>query len=314
LRRWQAGLTSQAVSGEPLEILFLRDRLGSLREERETGVLQALEALGSGDALRLAAKGMRAEDRTLQAQAVEALETLGDPRLARAFTRLLESGIDGKGNLDPARTLEELSAEKDPWLRGVALRLRIQRARADLREWERTLLGDGDPVLLLAAEGIAAGRSLGGGEGEAMGETLRTLGMMERVLVLQRVAIFARLKPEDLQEIALVAHERVFQEGDALCTEGEEGDELFILVEGKVRVIKKANGEMKTLRMIEPVEQVGELSILRRQPRSASAIAEGGAARTLVITAQAFASILRDRHEVALATLSALAERLSSVV
>jgi CRP-like cAMP-binding protein len=71
---------------------------------------------------------------------------------------------------------------------------------------------------------------------------------------------------------------------------------------------------MKTLRMIEPVEQVGELSILRRQPRSASVIAEGGPARTLVITAQAFASILRDRHEVALATLSALAERLSSVV
>jgi CRP-like cAMP-binding protein len=137
---------------------------------------------------------------------------------------------------------------------------------------------------------------------------------MERVLVLQRVAIFAKLKPEDLQEIAVVAHERVFQQGDALCTEGEEGDELFILVEGKARVIKKANGEMKTLRMIEPVEQVGELSILRRQPRSASVIAEGGPARTLVITAQAFASILRDRHEVALATLSALAERLSSVV
>jgi HEAT repeat protein len=314
MRRWQAGLTSQAVSGGPLEILFLRDRLQSLREERETEVLQALEVLGSGDALRLAAKGMRAEDRTLQAQAVEALETLGDPRLARAFTRLLESGIEGKDRLDPARTLEELSAENDPWLRGVALRLRIQRARADLREWERTLQGDGDPVLLLASEGISQGRPSGGGEGEAMSETLRTLGTMERVLVLQRVAIFAKLKPEDLQEIAVVAHERVFQQGDALCTEGEEGDELFILVEGKARVIKKANGEMKTLRMIEPVEQVGELSILRRQPRSASVIAEGGPARTLVITAQAFASILRDRHEVALATLSALAERLSSVV
>jgi len=314
MRRWQAGLTSQAVSGGSLEILFLRDRLQSLRERSEAEVLQALEVLGSGDALRLAAKGMRAEDRTLQAQAVEALETLGDPRLARAFTRLLESGIEGKDRLDPSRTLEELSAENDPWLRGVSLRLRIQRARADLREWERTLQGDGDPVLLLAAEGISEGRPSGAGEGEAMGETLRTLGTMERVLVLQRVAIFAKLRPEDLQEIALVAHERVFQQGDALCTEGEEGDELFILVEGKARVIKKANGEMKTLRMIEPVEQVGELSILRRQPRSASVIAEGGPARTLVITAQAFASILRDRHEVALATLSALAERLSSVV
>jgi HEAT repeat protein len=313
IRGWQAGLEPQGAR-DALEILFLRDHLQSLREQRESHVVQALEALGSGDSLRLVAKGIWAQDRALQAQAMEALETLGDPRLARALTRLLEGAVEAKAVSDSARTLEELSEEKDPWLRGVALRLRIQQARADLRRWVRTLLDDGHPALRLAAEGISEGRPTAPGEGVEMGETLRTLGTMERVLLLRRVAIFAKLTPEDLQEIAVVAHERVFQEGDALCTEGEEGDELFILVEGRVRVIKQANGEMKTLRIIEPVEQVGELAILRRQPRSATAVAEGGPVRTLVITAQAFASILRDRHEVALATVSALAERLSSVV
>lgn len=314
LRTWQAGLSGQSSQPDSLEIQFLRHRLRSLREHRESEVVQALEALGSGDALRLAARGMRAQDRDLQAQAIEALETIGDPGLARAFTRMLESGVEGTAVPNPDRTLKELCAEKDPWLRGVALRLRINEARTGLENLRNSLRDDSHPVARLAAQGITDGMAPLAREEERMGETLRTLGTMERVLFLRRVPIFANLTPEDLQEISEVASERVFMEGDPLCSEGEEGDELFILVEGRVRVSKRANGAMKTLRVIEAGEQIGELAILRRQPRSATAVPEGGPVRTLVITGQAFDSILRDRQDVALATLASLAERLSSLV
>jgi CRP-like cAMP-binding protein len=152
------------------------------------------------------------------------------------------------------------------------------------------------------------------GEDGKMGETLRTLGTIERVLFLHRVPLFANLTPEDLQAIAEVAGERLFLEGDALCTEGEESDDLFIIVEGRVRVTKQANGASRTLGVREVGEPIGEMGILRRQPRSATVTAEGGSVRTLVMTGRAFESILRERPQVALATLACLAERLSGLV
>ncbi len=307
LRSWEAGLAEADGPDESLEVMFLGNRIRRLRERREMEILRALEALGSGEALTLVGAGMRSQDQALRAQAIEALETLGDPDLARAFTRMLEGGVDAKGRPGKSRALDGLSRERDPWLRAVALRALAERARRDLESVRDRVRTDSDPIVRLAAPDSLE-------EEGKMGETLRTLSTMERVLFLGRVPIFANLAPEDLQEISQVATERVFSEGDALCTEGEDDDDLFILVEGHVRVTKKANGTSRTLGVRGAGEPIGEMAILRRQPRSATVTAEAGSVRALVITGRAFESILLDRPQVALATLSCLAERLSGFV
>jgi hypothetical protein len=71
---------------------------------------------------------------------------------------------------------------------------------------------------------------------------------------------------------------------------------------------QRANGAEK-LRVIERASRSAS-AILRRQPFCDRV---RGPVRTL-ITGQAFDSILRDRQDVALATLASLAERLSSLV
>jgi CRP-like cAMP-binding protein len=90
------------------------------------------------------------------------------------------------------------------------------------------------------------------------------------------------------------------------------GEELFVIVEGQVRVAKESNGTLRTLRMLQTGEQIGELAILREQPRSASVIAEGSNVRALVLSGDALQAILRDRPEVAMAMLASLAQRLST--
>jgi CRP-like cAMP-binding protein len=158
-----------------------------------------------------------------------------------------------------------------------------------------------------AAQGAVA--IFGGG----MTETLKTLGTIDRILFLRQVPLFNHLTPEDLQQIAEIATERIFPPGEYLCREGDLGDELFVIVEGQVRVTKGANGAVRTLRTLRAGDHIGELAILREGPRSASVVAENGDVRALVIACDAFKAILRDRPEVAMAMLASLAERLSTL-
>ncbi len=145
-----------------------------------------------------------------------------------------------------------------------------------------------------------------------MVETAKTLGTMERILFLRQVPIFGNLAPEDLEPIANLSGERLFAPGDYICREGEIGDELFVIVEGQVQVVKQSNGTVHPVRTLQVGEQIGELAILREQPRSASVIADGANVRTLVLQGDALCAILRDRPQVALAMLSVLAQRLST--
>jgi CRP-like cAMP-binding protein len=135
---------------------------------------------------------------------------------------------------------------------------------------------------------------------------------MERVLFLRQVPIFRNLTPEDLVQIARIASERVFAAGEYLCREGELGDELFVVAEGQVRVVKESDAGPRTLRIVKTGEQIGELAILCEQARSASVIAEGGSVRVLVLRGAALQAILGDRPQVALAMLASLAHRLST--
>ncbi len=64
--------------------------------------------------------------------------------------------------------------------------------------------------------------------------------------------------------------------------------------------------------MCGPGDQLGEPAILLRRPRTASATAEEGPVRVLVVGGSAIRAILRERPDAALAMLTSLAERLSA--
>ncbi len=144
-----------------------------------------------------------------------------------------------------------------------------------------------------------------------MPETVQTLGTLERVLFLRQVPIFANLGPDDLSRIAEIAGERLVHAGDTICRQNEIGDEMFVIVEGQVKIVKTTNGTTHPVRTMGAGDHVGELAALRDLPRSADVIADAPSVRILVIGGAALKSILRDRPEVALAMLASLAERLS---
>lgn len=306
LRAWSASLAA-CEAKDSREVVYLRDLLRDREQQIERRILRALALIGAPEALSLISEGIRSTDQEKRAQALEALETVGDKRIARGLIPLLEDASSDAPAEDARTVLKKLVADPDPWLRALAVR-----SMSDLllRDWRGLLthtLEDPAPVVREAAQGAVA---IFGGE---MTETLKTLGTVDRILFLRQVPLFNHLTPEDLQQIAEIAAERIFPPGEYLCREGDLGDELFVIIEGQVRVTKGSNGAARTLRTMQAGDHIGELAILREGPRSASVVAEGGDVRALVIGGEAFKAILRDRPEVAMAMLASLAERLSTL-
>ena len=144
-----------------------------------------------------------------------------------------------------------------------------------------------------------------------MPDTDPTLATIERMLVLRRVPLFGRLAPDDLQRVAVTAVERLYPAGDTVVREGEAGDELIVIVDGGVRVVRGEGPDARPIRTYGPGDHIGELAVLRDRPRAATVIAGDEGMRGLVIGGDGLRAILEERPEAALAMLTTLAERIS---
>ena len=241
-------------------------RSSSRREARTIGLaLRALVVLGVPEAGGVIRRCLHSDDAEIRAQAIEALDSIGDRELPQALVRLLEDEAIDVRDRDAA--LARLADDDDPWISGLARRVR---AGAD-----------------------------------AMPDTSRTLGDLETMMLLRRVPLFDGLEPEDLQRIAMTSVEHVYPVDEALVREGDVGDELIVIVEGSVRVVRaQPDGTERLIRRYEAGDHIGELAVLREAPRAATVIAEGDGVRGLVIGGAGLKSILRERPDAAMAMLA----------
>ena len=79
---------------------------------------------------------------------------------------------------------------------------------------------------------------------------------------------------------------RVFKAGDRIFNEGEAQDIAYIIEEGQVEIFTEFKGEKRTLNILGSGALFGELALVDRQPRSASAEAKTDALLTVVTQQQ----------------------------
>ncbi len=140
-------------------------------------------------------------------------------------------------------------------------------------------------------------------------ETLPTISLLERLLFLRKVRLFAGLAPSDLKQVARLAREDLHVDGAVLAREGEVGDRMYVIAAGTVQIVNKS-GNVRARRTAG--DAVGELSLVTDQPRNATLVCEG-AVRVLTIGRREFDAILRDRPEVARAIIGVLGARLTEL-
>jgi CRP-like cAMP-binding protein len=144
-----------------------------------------------------------------------------------------------------------------------------------------------------------------------MTDALATMSDVERVLFLRKVPLFAELAPQDLQRVAAVVDERAFVDGETIADQGEPGDELYIVVDGEVRILRDDpdTGTGRELAVRRQGDVVGEMALITQEPRMASLVASGEV-RTLRLGRAEFEGVLRERPDTAIAVIRVLSLRL----
>ncbi|MGH9410232.1 MAG: cyclic nucleotide-binding domain-containing protein, partial [Vicinamibacterales bacterium] len=107
--------------------------------------------------------------------------------------------------------------------------------------------------------------------GMAVLEALKPSLRRERLwLAMGRTDAFQNLDTEALSELELVP----FYSGEVVVREGEAGDDLWIVVTGRLRVVTTdANGSESALAELALGETVGDMAMISREPRSATVYA-----------------------------------------
>jgi CRP-like cAMP-binding protein len=110
---------------------------------------------------------------------------------------------------------------------------------------------------------------------------------------------------EQLFDKYKVSHKK----GDLIFSEGDLGNEMFIIQMGKVRIFKNIDGFDQTLTVLEKGDFFGEMSILEGLPRSASAEAEDDC-ELIKINSANFVAMIKSNVEIAIRIMRKLSLRL----
>ena len=96
--------------------------------------------------------------------------------------------------------------------------------------------------------------------------------------LLKTVPLFEGLTSHQLHKIAALAEPRSFQASQRIFSEGDLGETMYVILEGKVRISKTVpGGGEEALAILDKGHFFGEMALIDEQgPRSADAIAHTG--------------------------------------
>ena len=122
--------------------------------------------------------------------------------------------------------------------------------------------------------------------------------------LLKAVPLFATCRSRELERLSMLTDEVTMPAGRVLFNQGDNASELFIVVEGQVRV--ERHGSVIATR--GPGEFFGEMALVSARPRNATVTATTPI-RVLVVHESGFRRLLHDSPKVQLKVLQTLADR-----
>jgi CRP-like cAMP-binding protein len=135
---------------------------------------------------------------------------------------------------------------------------------------------------------------------------------MTLITILRKNAIFKTLSDDALSKLSVGLKTRSLQVGEILFNLGDPGSEMIIVQEGKIAIYMPESNRPEAgqaLRIFQSGDILGEMALIDRLPRSASARAE---TRSSIATLDSgsFQSLLADHPEVAMEVMSGLSGRI----
>ena len=127
---------------------------------------------------------------------------------------------------------------------------------------------------------------------------------------MRRSPLFAALDDDAARTLLQSMVKSRMERGDVLFNEGDQGDKLYVIVEGKIKLGRtSSDGRENLLAILGPGEMFGELSLFDPGPRTATATAIAET-QILGLSNEQLQMFITGRPRVAGTLLAALARRL----
>lgn len=139
-------------------------------------------------------------------------------------------------------------------------------------------------------------------------ETRVTLSLDRRSQLLAGCPLFRGIDQDGLEALAHRATQVDFPAGHVIARQGEIGTGFFVVIEGRVRVVRDGS----VIATLGPGEFFGELSVLDRMPRNAMVAAEVPTT-CLALASWDFEAVLLEQPKLTVAILRGVATRLRQV-
>jgi CRP/FNR family cyclic AMP-dependent transcriptional regulator len=134
--------------------------------------------------------------------------------------------------------------------------------------------------------------------------------MNEELSFLSNVPIFSELGDTELEKISRLGVRKKYKKGNIIVLEQELGAALFVIISGKVKVVRTdVDGREVILSIFGPGEFFGEMSLLDGQARSATVVSQVKS-ELLMIHRRDFLQLIQEFPQVAISLLAELTMRL----
>jgi CRP-like cAMP-binding protein/HEAT repeat protein len=264
----------------------LRERNAALLDE----IFYLLAAVHDLGAVETIANALGSPQPTQRANAAEALESLTSPQTAALLAPLFEPDLPperlapllkqaGGTSIPSAATALRLllSDSGDAWLRTLAAAVlaELSAAGGPLSQAEIALLlglarADLDPGVR-AEIGAEAAVAAAAGVATAW---MAALSLVKKLMLVKAVPFFHGMKIDQLRVLAAACEEQSVSEGAHIFDEGDAGDALYLVVNGRVAIEQQIRtGSRVRLATVEPHGYFGESAMFDNCPRSTAAVA-----------------------------------------
>jgi len=127
---------------------------------------------------------------------------------------------------------------------------------------------------------------------------------------LKTIDVFKSLEDKQIEELSRFTRVKTYEDNDFIIYKGEDGDDLFIVLEGECRgVLIDDDGDEILLSKFEANDIFGEMSLIDKKGRTGTIVANGNV--TLAkINRKGIMSILSQSPEICLVFLEMLVDRL----
>jgi hypothetical protein len=135
---------------------------------------------------------------------------------------------------------------------------------------------------------------------------------MKELIALKRVPLFSTLSLEQLASIDRLMVTRRYAKGEPIFRKGDVGAELYVVIEGEIRIHVDHDGHQVTVAVVGAGKVVGEMSVFDEQPRSAGAQANADTT-VRVLRRDRMQAIVHEHPEVLLEFVKNLSQRLRAM-